>query len=115
MNGRVVSEIVLGERKFDLLVRLDDPFRNDPQELRRMTLEVPRGGQIPLSAVAEVVDSSGPNTINRENVRRRIMGQSPFNESKGEGDRFGAGWTGSDGMAVERGLEQVLIYRSSVT
>ena len=31
MNGRVVSEIVLGERKFDLLVRLDDPFRNDPQ------------------------------------------------------------------------------------
>jgi CzcA family heavy metal efflux pump len=75
MNGRVVSEIVLGERKFDLLVRLDDPFRNDPQELRRMTLEVPRGGQIPLSAVAEVADSSGPNTINRENVRRRIIVQ----------------------------------------
>jgi len=75
MNGRVVSEIVLGERKFDLLVRLDDPFRNDPQELRRMTLELPRGGQIPLSAVAAVEDSSGPNTINRENVRRRIIVQ----------------------------------------
>jgi len=75
MNGRVVSEIVLGERKFDLLVRLDDPFRNDPQELRRMTLGLPRGGQIPLSTVAEVVDSSGPNTINRENVRRRIIVQ----------------------------------------
>jgi len=75
LNGRVVSEIVLGERKFDLLVRLDDPFRNDPQQLRRMTLELPHGGQIPLSAVAEVVDSSGPNTINRENVRRRIIVQ----------------------------------------
>ncbi len=75
MNGRVVSEIVLGERKFDLLVRLDDPFRNDPQELRRMPLEAPRGGQIPLSAVADVVESSGPNTINRENVRRRIIVQ----------------------------------------
>ena len=75
MNGRVVSELVLGQRKFDLLVRLDDPFRNDPQELKRMTLELPRGGQIPLSAVAEVVDSSGPNTINRENVRRRIIVQ----------------------------------------
>ncbi len=75
MNGRVVSEILLGERKFDLLVRLDDPFRDDPQELRRMTLELPRGGQIPLSAVAEVEDSSGPNTINRENVRRRIIVQ----------------------------------------
>ena len=75
MNGRVVSEIVMGQRKFDLLVRLDDPFRNDPQELKRMTLELPRGGQIPLSAVADVVDSSGPNTINRENVRRRIIVQ----------------------------------------
>ncbi len=75
MNGRVVSEIVLGERKFDLLVRLDDPFRNDPQELRRMTLDLPRGGQIPLNAVADVADSSGPNTINRENVRRRIIVQ----------------------------------------
>ena len=73
MNGRVVSEIVLGQQKFDLLVRLDDPFRDDPQELKRMTLDLPRRGQIPLSAVADVVDSSGPNTINRENVRRRII------------------------------------------
>jgi len=75
MNGRVVSEIVLGERKFDLLVRLDDPYRNDPHELRRMSLQLPHGGQIPLSAVARVVDSSGPNTINRENVQRRIIVQ----------------------------------------
>ncbi|MHB1036247.1 MAG: efflux RND transporter permease subunit [Pirellulales bacterium] len=75
MNGRVVSELVMGERKFDLLVRLDDQFRNDPQELERMTLELPGGGQLPLSAVADVVDSSGPNTINRENVRRRIIVQ----------------------------------------
>jgi HME family heavy-metal exporter len=75
MNGRVVSELVLGEQKFDLLVRLDDAFRNDPQELKRMTLELPHRGKIPLSAVAEVVDSSGPNTINRENVRRRIVVQ----------------------------------------
>lgn len=75
MNGSVVSEIVLGQRKFDLLVRLDDPFRQDPQQLRRLTLEVPGGGQIPLSDVAKVVDASGPNTINRENVRRRIIVQ----------------------------------------
>ncbi|MGD9722645.1 MAG: efflux RND transporter permease subunit [Pirellulales bacterium] len=75
MNGSVVSEIVLGQQKFDLLVRLDDPFRQDPQQLRRLTLEVPGGGQIPLSDVANVVDASGPNTINRENVRRRIIVQ----------------------------------------
>ncbi len=75
MNGRVVSELVVGERKFDLLVRLDDPFRNDLQELRRLAVELPRGGQVPLSAVSEIVESSGPNTINRENVRRRIIVQ----------------------------------------
>jgi HME family heavy-metal exporter len=75
MNGSVVSEVVLGQQKFDLLVRLDDPFREDPQQLRRLTLEVPGGAQIPLSDVATVVDASGPNTINRENVRRRIIVQ----------------------------------------
>lgn len=75
MNGRVISEIVQGERKFDLLVRLDDPFREDPNELRRLSIELPRGGRVPLSAVAQVLESSGPNTINRENVRRRIIVQ----------------------------------------
>ncbi|MHB8972711.1 MAG: efflux RND transporter permease subunit [Pirellulaceae bacterium] len=75
MNGRVVSEIVQGERKFDLAVRLDDPFREDPEQLRRLSIELPHGGRIPLSDVAQVEDSSGPNTINRENVRRRIIVQ----------------------------------------
>jgi CzcA family heavy metal efflux pump len=73
MNGRVVSEIVLGQRKFDLVVRLDDEFRQDPTKLQRLALNLPNGGRIPLSTVAEVHRSSGPNTINRENVRRRII------------------------------------------
>ena len=73
MNGSVVSEIVLGQQKFDLVVKLDAPFREDPQQLKRLALEVPGGGHIPLSAVAKVVESTGPNTINRENVRRRII------------------------------------------
>jgi CzcA family heavy metal efflux pump len=75
MNGRVIGEIVQGERKFDLAVRLDDPFRDDPEQLRRLSIELPHGGRIPLSDVAEVNESSGPNTINRENVRRRIVVQ----------------------------------------
>jgi HME family heavy-metal exporter len=75
MNGRTVSEIVLGERTFDLVVRLDDVFRNDIEELRRMTIELPRGGQAPLGELADIVEASGPNTINRENVRRRIIVQ----------------------------------------
>ncbi|HEX7376584.1 MAG TPA: efflux RND transporter permease subunit [Pirellulales bacterium] len=75
MHGRVVSEVVLGQQKFDLLVRLDDPFRQDPTQLKRLSLKLPGGGLIPLSAVAEIVPSSGPNTIHRENVRRRIVVQ----------------------------------------
>ncbi len=75
MNGRTVSEIVLGERKFDLVVRLDDQFRQDPSKLRRLSLNLPAGGRVPLENVASINPSSGPNTINRENVRRRIIVQ----------------------------------------
>jgi len=73
MNGRIVSEVVLGQRKFDLVVRLDEEFRTDPAKLQRLALNLPNGGRIPLSTVAEVRPSSGPNTVNRENVRRRII------------------------------------------
>jgi HME family heavy-metal exporter len=73
MNGRTVSEVVLGERKFDLVVRLDDAFRTDAAKLRRLALNLPSGGRVPLSTVADIRRSSGPNTINRENVRRRII------------------------------------------
>ena len=75
MNGRTVSEIVLGERKFDLVVRLDDQFRQDPTRLRRLSLNLPAGGRVPLENVASIRTGSGPNTINRENVRRRIIVQ----------------------------------------
>lgn len=73
MNGRTVSEVVLGERKFDLVVRLDDAFRTDVNKLRRLSINLPTGGRIPLTAVATIQPGSGPNTINRENVRRRII------------------------------------------
>lgn len=74
MNGRTVSEIVQGERKFDLVVRFDEPFR-DPLQLRRLVVDLPSGGRVPLEGVAEIVEASGPNTIQRENVRRRIVVQ----------------------------------------
>ena len=73
MNGRVVSEIVLGQRKFEMVVRLDDEFRLDPTKIERLALNLPSGGRVPLSAVADIHTASGPNTVNRENVRRRII------------------------------------------
>jgi len=75
MNGQVVSEILLGQRTFDLLVRLDEAYRQDPEYLKRLSINLPAGGRVPLSAVADIVHASGPNTINRENVRRRIAVQ----------------------------------------
>jgi HME family heavy-metal exporter len=75
MNGRTVTEMVLGERKFDVVVRLDDTFREDLGVLRRLPVDLPGGGQVPLAALAQFEESAGPNTINRENVRRRIIVQ----------------------------------------
>jgi HME family heavy-metal exporter len=76
MQGRKVSEVVLGQRRFDLVVRLDDPYRNDPDQLRRLNVNLPGGGRVPLTSVADVVLDTGPNLISRERVRRRIIVQS---------------------------------------
>ena len=73
LNGRTVSEIVDGERKYDLVVRLDEPYRIDIDALRRLPINLPVGGRVPLETVADIAQGSGPNTINRENVRRRIV------------------------------------------
>ncbi|HEX6963998.1 MAG TPA: efflux RND transporter permease subunit, partial [Lacipirellula sp.] len=73
MNGRTVSSVLEGQRTFDLVVRLDEPYRENIDYLNRLVIHLPAGGGAPLSAVADIVRASGPNTINRENVRRRIV------------------------------------------
>jgi len=75
MQGEVVSPVLLGQRTFDLLVRLDEPFRENVSALKRMPIETPEGGTVPLEAVADVYRSGGPNTINREQVKSRIIVQ----------------------------------------
>ena len=80
MNGQVVSEVLVGQRQFDLLVRLDEGYRENIDLLRRLTIELPDGGKIPLESVAKIYESGGPNTVNRENVRRRIVLQCNVSE-----------------------------------
>lgn len=75
MNGHSVSEILQGQRSFDLVLRLEEEAREDLDTLKRLPIDLPEGGQIPLAAVARVYPSGGPNTINREKVRRRIVVQ----------------------------------------
>ncbi|MGL4513397.1 MAG: efflux RND transporter permease subunit [Lacipirellulaceae bacterium] len=73
MNGRVVSQVIQGERVFDLVVRLDDEFREDVENLGRTPIDLPSGASVPLSTLATVYEGAGPNTIHRENARRRIV------------------------------------------
>lgn len=80
MNGQVVSDVLVGQRQFDLLVRLDEGYRENIDLLRRLTIELPDGGKIPLESVANIYESGGPNTVNRENVRRRIVLQCNVSE-----------------------------------
>ena len=76
MNGQVISQVLLGQRAFDLVLRLDERFREDESKLRRMAVTLPDGATIPLEAVARIYESGGPNTIKREQVRRRIVLQA---------------------------------------
>ena len=80
MNGQVVSEVLVGQRQFDLLVRLDEGYRENIDLLRRLTIDLPEGGKVPLESVAKIYESGGPNTVNRENVRRRIVLQCNVSE-----------------------------------
>ena len=75
MNGHVVSEVLFGQRTFDLLVRMDERYRESLQSLKRLSIDLPQGGTAPLSSMANVYPYTGPNTINREKVRRRIIVQ----------------------------------------
>jgi CzcA family heavy metal efflux pump len=76
MNGKVVSQILSGTRTFDLVVRLDEPVREDIEALKRLAIELPNGGSVPLDSVSKIYSATGPNLINREQGQRRIVLQA---------------------------------------
>ncbi len=73
MHGIVVSQVLQGQRTFDLFVRFDEPYRENLDALSRMSLDLPDGGSTSLGSVASIYQADGPNTIHREQVRRRIV------------------------------------------
>ncbi|MCU0715153.1 MAG: efflux RND transporter permease subunit, partial [Pirellula sp.] len=73
MNGKVASVILDGIRTFDLTVRMKESYREDIQALGRLPIQLPDGGTVPLGNVARIYESGGPNTINRENIHRRVV------------------------------------------
>ena len=74
LQGEVVSQVLDGQRRFDLLIRLEEQYRTDYANLERLRIDLPEGrGQIELGDLADVEVGTGPNAINRENARRRIV------------------------------------------
>jgi HME family heavy-metal exporter len=73
LRGEAVSQVLEGQRRFDLVEKLKEPNRSDPYKLGDLRLDLPdRRSQIRLREVADFPEAaSGPNLVNRENVRRR--------------------------------------------
>ncbi len=73
MAGAVVSQVYEERKNFNLVVRADEENRGVMERIKDLMVDCPDGTKVPLSDIAEVVSSTGPNTINRENVKRKIV------------------------------------------
>ncbi len=73
LQGEVVSKVIEGQRRFDLLIRLEERYRTDYTNLERLRIDLPDGVQVELGQLADVESADGPNSIFRENARRRIV------------------------------------------
>ena len=72
-KGRVVSQVFDDDRYFSLVVWYDEASRNSPAIINQTILDTPSGRRVALGQVAQVFETTGPNTINREHVQRRIV------------------------------------------
>ena len=75
-NGEAVSQVLEEQRTYDVFVRFNDSARQSIESISRTLIDTPSGAKVPIGQVAEVRTDQGPNTINRENVQRRIIIQA---------------------------------------
>jgi cobalt-zinc-cadmium resistance protein CzcA len=71
LNGIEVTDVYEPQRITALMLRLPEEYRNDEQQVRNLLVDAPNGERIPLSTLADIYKSEGPQTIFRENLQRR--------------------------------------------
>lgn len=72
-QGKIVSQILEGQRSFDVVLRYGEEFRKDLESIKRTLIDTPSGQKIPLQQVADIRHEKGPNFISREDVQRKIV------------------------------------------
>lgn len=75
-SGHIVSQVLEEQKTYDVIVRFNDSARQSVESIGRTLIDTPTGAKVPISQVAEVRVDQGPNTLNRENVQRRIIVQA---------------------------------------
>ena len=85
LAGSVVSQVYEGNQVFDLTVKAADGSRSNIEEIRKIPVDA-AGGKVPFGQIAEIRSAAGPNTINRENVSRKIV----ISANVSDGDLQGA-------------------------
>lgn len=73
MGGRVVTTVVRDIKEYDVLVRLQERFRDDPEKIGTLLIDTPNGNKVRLSSVCKIWKDTGPLSIKRENMQRRIQ------------------------------------------
>jgi len=71
--GEKVSEVYEGNMNFDLLLKYNERYRNSIASIKNTLIDTYDGNKVALAEVAEIVSASGPNTISRENVQRKVV------------------------------------------
>jgi Cu(I)/Ag(I) efflux system membrane protein CusA/SilA len=72
LSGEVVSQVYEGNKAFDLTLKVNNGSRTDIESIRDLIVDA-NGVKVPLGNIANITSSAGPNTINRENVARKIV------------------------------------------
>ena len=72
-SGEKIADIYEGQRKFDVVLRLNGCDAANMESVRKALIDTGNGAKVPLEEVAEIVSAGGPNTISRENVQRKLV------------------------------------------